>query len=128
MGDKLDFIFAQYSNFMHRTLDTLYHRDSSKYAAALPNLFRRSLFEPSWRPRFDSIESAIIVHTIGILRFVDANKTSISIDTILRFSTPELTTQYQLLGRSLDSLTRVEAEVAKIAKGEAIDTLGNVSF
>jgi hypothetical protein len=112
---RLDSLFAQYSLFARRTLDTLYH-DTLRYQRVLPDILRRDLFSPRWRSRYDSIESSIVGRTLDVLHLIDTNAHDITFEEDLRFRNPETADQYDALRMALDSLATEESKVSRTAR------------
>lgn len=114
-SSSLDALFTRYEGFVRHTLDTLYH-DSVRYAAQLPDILRRDLFYPAWRPHYDSVEAAIIAHTLDILHLIDSNTQEITFEGDLRFTDPSTADAYDSLRKVLDSLGDEEQRVGHTAR------------
>jgi hypothetical protein len=111
----LDAIFNRYSGFARRTLDTLYH-DSIRYVKHLPDIVRRDIFYPAWRPQYDSVESSIVARTLDVLHLIDSNPREITFKEDIRFEDPSAADSYDALRKVLDSLGREEQRIGHSAR------------
>lgn len=111
----LESVVQSYRQFVTRTLDTLY-TDSLRYGRALPDLLRRDLFYPHWRPQYDSVESAIVLRTLEVLRLVDSNARQIRFEDDLRFSDYDAAERYETLRKDLDSLAGEEQRINRSSR------------
>jgi hypothetical protein len=112
---SLDSLIARYQIYIRRTLDTLY-QDTARYARVLPDLLRRDLFYPRWRPEYDSVESSITQRTLDVLHLIDSNAREITFEEDLRFEDPDVASQYDSLRILLDSLGYQEQKLARADK------------
>jgi hypothetical protein len=103
----LNIFYRDYADWVTSRIDSL-TTDSLRRTRARKKLLRVDYFIPNTRARYEPLQRSVLERYQQVILLIDENRKQIEIDSVIRFSDPQLASRYTLLRFEIDSLADAE--------------------